>query len=147
MILSGRGAPGVFVLALVLASCSGGGSSGTSPAITQATVQQVSGTLSVGTTTTAGTTSAGRKPAYVSNATGHGYVYINAASAPNNPTSGCTGVGTAGTGTFCRSPGWATTLGVPAGYNFQIETDNGTNVLAEGSSIYAIVAGNIRSAR
>jgi hypothetical protein len=32
-------------------------------------------------------------------------------------------------------------LSVPASYNFQVETDDGTKVLAEGSKSYAIVAG------
>ena len=131
-----------------LASCSGGGSNST-PAVSNngslapgsTTVQQVSGTLTIGTSSLTSASSTFRKPAFVSAATTHAYVFINGSSTPNNASSTCTGSGTTGTGTFCTIT-WSVSLAVPASYTFAVETDNGTNVLAEGSALYAIVAGN-----
>jgi hypothetical protein len=81
-----------------------------------------------------------RKPDFVGQSTTHAYVFINNALTPSNLTSTCTGTQTSGTGTFCTIS-WYTTLSVPASYKFQVETDDGTTVLAEGQATYALVLG------
>jgi hypothetical protein len=135
---TGRYRTGLFAFALLLASC-GGGSNGSAPAAVQPTVQQVSGTLPIGIPG-AGTSSTERKPAFVGLATTHANVWVNGLLVPSNASSTCTGTQTTGTGTFCTIS-WNVSLAVPASYNFQVETDDGTKVLAEGSKTYAIVAG------
>lgn len=136
-----RIAPAVVLSTLLLAACSGGGSGSGGSLPATPSVQQVTGTLSIGYVTN--TSSAARKPAYVSAATTHAYVFINGSATPNNTsTSACTsGGGTTGTGTFCTIS-WSAALPVPGSYTFDVETDNGSKVLAEGAATYAIVAGN-----
>jgi hypothetical protein len=138
---------GLVLLALTLAGCSGGGSAGTSlaPGSTSAqqTVQQVSGTLSIGTPSGSSTSSLKRSPEYVSASTTHAYIFINGSATPANASSTCgPAAGTSGVNatTYCTIT-WSTALAVPASYNFQVETDNGTKVLAEGSVTEALVAG------
>jgi hypothetical protein len=133
--------PGFVVLALTFAGCSGGGSNGTSLA-PSTNVQQVSGTLTIGTPSQSGTSSLVRRPDYVSAATTHAYIFINGSLTPNNASSTCTGTGTSGaTGTTFCTIAWTTSVAVPASYTFQVETDNGTNVLAEGAASEALIAG------
>lgn len=146
MKLPARITPGLLLVALVFAGCSGGGSNGSSlaPAATNATtVQQVSGTLTIGTPNGTGTSSTARKPDYVSASTTHAYIFINGSATPANSSSTCgPAAGTSGVGgtTYCTIA-WSTALAVPATYNFQVETDNGTKVLAEGSAMETLVAG------
>lgn len=134
--------PGLLLLVLAFAGCSGAGSNGTSLA-PATTVQQVSGTLTIGTPAQSGTSSLTRRPDYVSAATTHAYIFINGSLTPNNASSTCTGTGTSGaTGTTFCTISWTTSVAVPASYTFQVETDNGVNVLAEGAATEALVAGN-----
>lgn len=140
--------PGLIAIALLLGGCSSGGSGGSSlapgAATVQPSVQQVSGTLTIGTPpATSGTSSLARKPEYVSASTTHAYIFINGSSTPANTSSTCgPASGTSGvTATTYCTISWSTALAVPATYNFQVETDNGTKVLAEGSIQEALVAG------
>jgi hypothetical protein len=135
--------PGLVLLALAFAGCSGGGSSGSSLAPLSTAVQQVSGTLTIGTPSGSGTSSLARTPQFVSANTTHAYIFINGSATPANASSTCgPAAGTSGVAatTFCTIA-WSTALAVPASYNFQVETDNGTKVLAEGSVVEALIAG------
>jgi hypothetical protein len=98
--------------------------------------------LTIGTPSGSGTSSLTRAPEYVSANTTHAYIFINGSATAANASSTCTGAGTSGVTatTFCTIS-WSTALAVPASYNFQVETDNGTKVLAEGSVSEALVAG------
>ena len=136
-----RFTPMLVLVSLVFAGCSGAGSNGSALSPVANAFQQVSGTLTIGTPPQSGTSSTARsKPEFVSPATTHAYIFINGSATPNNASSTCTGTGTTGTGTFCTIS-WSTSLAVPASYTFQVETDNGTNVLAEGAISEALVAG------
>jgi hypothetical protein len=131
-------------MALLLAACGGGGStSPVAPGSSTAaqTLQQVSGTITIGTAGGVSASSSTRRPAYVSTGTTRAWVFINGAAATANGTAAtCPGKPTGGTGTACTIP-WSTALPVPAAYTFAVETDDGTNVLAVGSGSYVITAG------
>ncbi len=126
------------LLALTLTACGGGGGGGS---VAATATQQVTGTLPIVTAQALTLANHLRKPAYVSGSTTNARLFINGGASAANATTTCSGAGTSGTGTFCTIT-WATSLAVPASYTFAVETDDGTNVLAEGEGTYAIVAGN-----
>jgi hypothetical protein len=138
MSASGRYHSSLFVFVCALASC-GSGSNGNAPAVQRPIMEDVSGTLPIESTSSE-TSRSERKPAFVGAATTHANVWINGLLVPSNASSTCTGTQTTGTGTFC-TVSWNVNVPVPASYNFQVETDDGTDVLAEGSKAYVIVAG------
>jgi hypothetical protein len=124
-----------------LAACSGGGSSGTPQAIT--TVQQVNGTITI---VTPGTipASVGRRPAFVSPATGHVALFINGAAAAAGSTVTCA---SANGNTGGCTISWTAALAVPHSYTFAVEADSGINspantVLSEGEETYTVVSGS-----
>jgi hypothetical protein len=134
--------------AMLLASCGGGGSNGSSPApvITPGsgvTTQSVSGTLLIGNPGSTAT-STNRSPAFVSASTKHVALFIDGAATTAGQTTTCSA--STGTGTGCTIT-WAAQLTVPAAHTFAVEADTGSNgpantVLSIGSGSYAIVAGS-----
>lgn len=131
--------PGLLLLVLTFAGCSGGGSNGTSLA-PAATVQQVSGTLTIGTSALAGTSSTARKPAYVGTGTTAVAIYIDAQTTPAGSVTSCTAA-TGGVTTGCSIP-WSAYVAVPAAHTFHVVAGNGTTITAAGSGSYALVDGN-----
>ncbi len=75
-----------------------------------------------------------RSAQYVSPGTTRAALFIDGATAPAGQTNACT------SGACTIS--WSAALAVPAAHIFAVEVDDGTNVLAEGTKSYAIVAGN-----
>jgi hypothetical protein len=110
------------ILAAALAACSGGGGGAgtTSPQLPSGL--PASGTLTItGPQSTA--SSLARKPLYISSATNHAALFIDAITAAAGSSSACT--------TGCTIP-FSTTSGT---HTFNAEIDNGSHVvLAEGTS-------------
>ncbi len=140
MKLPGRSVAGLFALISLLGGCSSGGSNATTPSAAQSVLPSVSGTLTIALPSS-GASGKARRPAFVGAATQHAYIFINGSLMPSNASSTCTGTQTSGTGTFCTIS-WTARLAVPASYPFQVETDDGVRVLAEGAATYPLVAGN-----
>ncbi len=140
MKLPGRNVAGFFFVALLLAGCTSAGSNGTTPSVVEPALPEVSGTLAIAAPSI-GASHRARRPAFVGAATQHAYIFINGSLTPSNASSSCTGTQTSGTGTFCTIS-WTARLAVPASYPFQVETDDGVRVLAEGAATYPLVAGN-----
>jgi hypothetical protein len=131
----------IGITTLALTACGGGSGGSTSNTTPATTLQTVHGTLPIGLSQSASQSAHGRKPAYVSPGTTNARVYINGSTTAANSSTACTTTGTNGTGTGCTIA-WSTQLAVPGSYNFVVEVDDGTNVLAEGEAHYAISTGN-----
>lgn len=128
--------------ALFLAACSGGGSGGSSVAPSSATtLQQVSGTLTIGVPPTS-TSSTARKPAYVSSGTNAVAVYIDSQTTPAGTLTSCSAA-TGGSSTGCSIP-WSAYVAVPATHTFHVVAGDSTshNILSVGSGSYYLFNGN-----
>jgi hypothetical protein len=127
--------------AVLFAACGGGTS--TSPAPANASLQQVSGTFTIGNPGSTAQSSQ-RGPLFVSASTKHAALFVDGAVTAAGSTTTC--IAATGTGTGCTIT-WAAQLSVPGAHTFAVETDSGTNapantVLSEGAGSYAIVAGS-----
>jgi hypothetical protein len=129
----------VFALALLFGGCAGDRSNGIAPAPGPSSGESATGTLTF-YTSSARAASSVRGPMFVGQSTTHAYVFINGSLTPSNTSSSCTGTQTGGTGTFCTIS-WSTALSIPASYLFQVETDDGSTVLAEAAKTFALVTG------
>jgi hypothetical protein len=132
-----------IVVGICLSACSKGSSPatpipGANPAVPVAATSH--GTITIGVPRAIRTNSSSRKPSYISSATTHAAVFINAAASAAGSTTSCS--------SSACTIAWSFAGAVPASYSFAVEIDTGAGgspantVMAENEATYAIHAGS-----
>lgn len=120
-----------LILISALAACSGGSPSSNTVPLPPKSTQQATGTITFVVPQSKSATSSARKPAYISPGTTHAALFIDGSTTAASNSTTCT--------TGCVLT-FSTTAGA---HTFNGEIDNGTNVLALGTSgSQTVVVGN-----